>query len=172
MSFAEKYYLGGNTFFVTYDEGRIKLGGYPAVFYRNDCNFRDVSAGDFRFHAAFDFWSLHSGHHSGKRRVVPAAVLSSVSGIFWMRCACRCSDRSKGDQGLFGAFPCADNLCHPWNDDRFFLCNRDGTDYAGNSTADAAVGELSCDCLSGGRCAGTGDAVGKGKAGWLISLPL
>lgn len=82
MSFAEKYYLGGNTFFVTYDEGRIKLGGYPAVFYRNDCNFRDVSAGDFRFHAAFDFWSLHSGHHSGKRRVVPAAVLSSVSGIF------------------------------------------------------------------------------------------
>ena len=45
MSFAEKYYLGGNTFFVTYDEGRIKLGGYPAVFYRNDCNFRDVSSG-------------------------------------------------------------------------------------------------------------------------------
>ncbi len=61
MSFAEKYYLEGNTFFVTYDEGRIKLGGYPAVVYRNDCNFCDVSAGDFRFHAAFDFWSLHSG---------------------------------------------------------------------------------------------------------------
>lgn len=37
-----------------------------------------------------------------------------------MRCACRCSDCSKGDQGLSGAFPCADNLCHPWNDDRFF----------------------------------------------------
>ena len=38
--------------------------------------------------------------------------------------------------------------------------------------ADAAAGKLSCDCLSGGRCAGTGDAVGKGKAEWLISLPL
>ena len=67
---------------------------------RNDCYFRHVPSGNFRFHTAPDFRSVHAGNFRSERLFKTELFLFSSACLFRIRCSCGSRNGSKGKPPL------------------------------------------------------------------------